>query len=81
MEVDANRLHLERQVPRQGRHRPAVERPDERHPRRCVAAACAAHEEQGASRANLFCGVASDLQRQQEMGFDIPARLVKVELC
>jgi len=38
-----------------------------------------AHEEQGASRANLLCGVASDLQRQQEMGFDSPTRLFDLE--
>ena len=38
------------------------------------------HEEESSSRANLVCGVTSDVQRQKQMGLHIPVRLFKIEL-
>ena len=49
-------------------------------PTRRAAAAGAAHEEQGSSRADLARGGSSHLDRQQEMGVHVAARLVDVEL-
>jgi hypothetical protein len=62
-QVHAGGRELEREILRQ-RGKRGPERGDERESRRRAAATGAAHEEQGASRANLARGVSGDLQRQ-----------------
>src|SRR5215472_19048486 len=78
-DVDSYGRELEREVLRHGGLCGRESR-DQRESRRGAAAAGAAHEEQGSSRANPARCVPSDLQRQQEMGLDIAARLLEVEL-
>src|SRR5271165_7631314 len=78
-QVDPDGRDLEReglsQCGKRGR-----ERGDEREARCGAAAAGAAREQQGASRADLARGVPGDLQRQQEVGVDVAACRVEVEL-
>ena len=56
------------------------ERPDQGESLGRAPAAGAAHEEQAAAGAHLPPRVPGDLDRQQEMGLDVPARLLDLEL-
>jgi hypothetical protein len=73
-----NRREFERQIFRHRWHRGCESR-DEHESLRRAAPSRAAHEQQGSSRANLVCRVASDPQRQKQMGLDVAPCLFKIE--
>ena len=78
-QVHADGRGLEREVPDERGLR-GGERRDQRESRRGAAATGTAHEEQRPSRAHRVRRVASDLDRQQQMGLDVAACRVEVEL-
>src|SRR5215471_9927016 len=78
-EVDSHGCQFECEILRYGRTR-GCEGRDEDESLRHASATGAAHEEQGPARAHLISGVSSDLQRQQQMGFDVATRAVEIEV-
>ena len=78
-EVDSNGREFEREAGGEGGQRSGESR-DESESLSRAAATSPPHEEESSSRANLVCGVTSDLQRQKQMGLNIPVRLFKIEL-